>query len=108
MGTCNGSETTSRIDRAFADETVVIIRHGRVRGGTDAYARRSATRCTATYECLQGLSRTYNKDCRPDVSRVLRGGSWDDYPGYLRSAYRFGIQPGFRGSCLGFRVARTL
>lgn len=40
--------------------------------------------------------------------RVLRGGSWDDGPGGLRSANRFGILPEYRGSSLGFRVARTL
>ena len=41
-------------------------------------------------------------------ARVLRGGSWDDYPRNLRSADRDGVGPGGRGSGLGFRVARTL
>ena len=40
--------------------------------------------------------------------RVLRGGSWDLRPGYLRSAYRIRSTTGSRGNSLGFRVARTL
>jgi formylglycine-generating enzyme required for sulfatase activity len=40
--------------------------------------------------------------------RVLRGGSWFDGPGYLRSANRFRVEPDYRGSVVGFRVARTL
>jgi formylglycine-generating enzyme required for sulfatase activity len=41
-------------------------------------------------------------------SRVRRGGSWGSRPHFLRSAYRVGGDPGFRGSNVGFRVARTL
>ena len=40
--------------------------------------------------------------------RVLRGGSWINAPGYLRSASRNRIEAGFRDDGLGFRVARTL
>ena len=40
--------------------------------------------------------------------RVLRGGSWGDLPGSLRSAYRLRNSTGFRVSYYGFRVARTL
>jgi formylglycine-generating enzyme required for sulfatase activity len=40
--------------------------------------------------------------------RVLRGGSWGDDPGDLRSAFRNGDRPGGRVSGVGFRVARTL
>ena len=40
--------------------------------------------------------------------RVLRGGSWHDGPGNLRSAYRYGYTTGVRYYGLGFRVARTL
>ena len=40
--------------------------------------------------------------------RVLRGGSWHDSPGDLRSAYRDRNDSGRRNSSLGFRVARTL
>ena len=41
-------------------------------------------------------------------ARVLRGGSWDYNPAYLRSAIRFSYNPGIRGSSVGFRLARTL
>ena len=40
--------------------------------------------------------------------RVLRGGSWDDDPQYLRSAIRSGYPSGNRNYLVGFRVARTL
>ncbi len=41
------------------------------------------------------------------TSRVLRGGSWFDYPQYLRSADRNGSGPDVRNNNTGFRVART-
>ena len=41
-------------------------------------------------------------------NRVLRGGSWLDVPGNLRSADRYGSVSGFRIGSIGFRVARTL
>jgi formylglycine-generating enzyme required for sulfatase activity len=40
--------------------------------------------------------------------RVLRGGSWGNYPRYLRAAIRFGATSDFRVINLGVRVARTL
>ena len=40
--------------------------------------------------------------------RVLRGGSWDNAPQFLRSADRFGLTTGVRSYIAGFRVARTL
>jgi len=40
--------------------------------------------------------------------RVLRGGSWQDFPQVLRSADRNWYYPTFQFSDLGFRVARTL
>lgn len=40
--------------------------------------------------------------------RVLRGGSWNDFPVNLHSAKRVGYSPGGRGISLGFRLARTL
>lgn len=41
------------------------------------------------------------------ATRVLRGGSWDDQPRYLRSALRVWLGPANRFSGLGFRVARA-
>jgi formylglycine-generating enzyme required for sulfatase activity len=40
--------------------------------------------------------------------RVLRGGSWNNPPEYLRSAFRFRLNPSGRFFSVGFRVARTL
>ncbi|NKB15946.1 MAG: formylglycine-generating enzyme family protein [Sphingomonadales bacterium] len=40
--------------------------------------------------------------------RVLRGGSWNSYPRFLRSADRYGDRTGYRVNNYGFRVGRTL
>ncbi len=53
-----------------------------------------------------GSAWTSGGDCG---SRVLRGGSWDVKPRYLRSAARDSHLPGYRGNdYAGFRVALTL
>ncbi|MCI5131371.1 MAG: formylglycine-generating enzyme family protein [Candidatus Electrothrix sp. EH2] len=36
--------------------------------------------------------------------RVIRGGGWDCIPGFMRSAFRYGSLPEYRGSILGFRL----
>ena len=41
-------------------------------------------------------------------SRVLRGGSWNCEPVFMRSAYRYSYDHAFRHSSIGFRLARTL
>ena len=41
-------------------------------------------------------------------NRVARGGSWNDLPMFLRSAFRHDYQAGVRRSVVGFRVARAL
>ncbi|MCP4043476.1 MAG: formylglycine-generating enzyme family protein [Gammaproteobacteria bacterium] len=40
--------------------------------------------------------------------RVLRGGSWSDGPGLVRSAFRFRLNPGYRLNFRGFRLARVI
>ncbi|GAB6051211.1 hypothetical protein JCM17960_00310 [Magnetospira thiophila] len=50
-----------------------------------------------------GRARTIG-DCRV---RVLRGGSWDVKPRFLRSANRVRVSSGDRGDYYGFRIART-
>ena len=47
----------------------------------------------------------YEGDCR---GRMLRGGSWVNDPGFLRSADRGRFYTGNRVNLIGFRVARTL
>jgi formylglycine-generating enzyme required for sulfatase activity len=54
-----------------------------------------------------GMAREETAD-KARTARVLRGGSWDRNPRYLRSANRIGNQPGLRFSLIGFRLARTL
>ena len=39
--------------------------------------------------------------------RVLRGGSWSNAPGDVRSAFRFNDDPAFRSGLIGFRLLRT-
>ena len=39
-----------------------------------------------------------------EIQRSLRGGSWDDDPGYCRSAYRYYDRPDVRYYNVGFRV----
>jgi len=38
--------------------------------------------------------------------RVLRGGSWLDGSGWMRSAYRLGYAPAYRSNFIGFRLAQ--
>ena len=52
-----------------------------------------------------GSAWTSGEDCS---RRVLRGGSWNNLPRYLRSADRGRRSTGLRISFVGFRVARTL
>ncbi|MBE2293553.1 MAG: formylglycine-generating enzyme family protein [Phycisphaerales bacterium] len=42
-----------------------------------------------------------------DITRVLRGGSWDDGARDVRAAYRYDNVPGHRYDLIGFRCART-
>ena len=39
---------------------------------------------------------------------AIRGGAWDDGPDFVRSAYRFGNSPGYRGNYVGFRLAMLI
>jgi formylglycine-generating enzyme required for sulfatase activity len=40
--------------------------------------------------------------------RVVRGGSWNDEPRYVRAGSRYGVEAIVRDDIVGFRLARTL
>ncbi|QTR49753.1 SUMF1/EgtB/PvdO family nonheme iron enzyme [Candidatus Thiothrix anitrata] len=64
-------------------------------------------------DCWQGdykdapIDGSARQGCDADASRVLRGGSWNNDPQGLRSAYRYGNTPVNRSINVGFRAART-
>ncbi len=51
-----------------------------------------------------GESRCADRGATAGGRRVLRGGSWSDYPGLVRFAYRFPAAPEYRKFDLGFRL----
>ncbi|NEP15428.1 MAG: formylglycine-generating enzyme family protein [Leptolyngbya sp. SIO4C1] len=57
-----------------------------------------------TYEGAPEDGSAWISSDKSKKSRVLRGGSWDDDPGFCRSAFRFGDAPDFRFNDTGFRV----
>lgn len=66
-----------------------------------------------TRDCYRGSYEGAPIDGSPIVNdncsrRVLRGGSWNYEPLYVRSANRNRDAPVYRNSALGFRLARTL
>jgi formylglycine-generating enzyme required for sulfatase activity len=46
-------------------------------------------------------------DKNSNKNRVLRGGSWDVYPWYVRTAYRYWFSPVSRNDYSGFRVVQA-
>ena len=66
-----------------------------------------------TEDCWNGSYRGAPRDGGAWLSgdcglRVLRGGSWNSWPMFLRAAGRDGYGTGIRSNIVGFRVARTL
>jgi formylglycine-generating enzyme required for sulfatase activity len=51
-----------------------------------------------------GETRCADRSVATGGRRVLRGGSWSDYPGLVRFAYRFPAAPEYRKFDLGFRL----
>ena len=60
-----------------------------------------------SYEGAPSNESAWSKGGEPH-RRVVRGGSWDNKPRYLRSANRYGIASGFRLRIVGFRLARKI
>jgi len=53
-------------------------------------------------------NRKKQKENADSPARALRGGSWNDVPRSLRSAFRDSDGPGNRDDYVGFRLSRTL
>ncbi len=51
-----------------------------------------------------GETQCADRNAAAEGRRVLRGGSWSDYPGLVRFAYRFPASPELRKFDLGFRL----
>ncbi len=60
--------------------------------------------CSNWREEFDGSERQCNTDTKDEQARVLRGGSWDDGPDFVRSSARISILPDLRDDLLGFRV----
>jgi len=88
-------ETTVAVGSFSANDWGLYDTHGNVWEWTaDCYNKSYAGAPSNGSAWLSG-------DCE---GRVLRGGSWDTYPRYLRSADRFRKGAGIRDSYIGFRV----
>jgi formylglycine-generating enzyme required for sulfatase activity len=53
------------------------------------------------------LDREFDTLCEDRFSRMFRGGSFDNPPGYFRSAFRPNDKPANRNNYMGFRPCRT-
>jgi formylglycine-generating enzyme required for sulfatase activity len=62
--------------------------------------------CWDWYENYKEGSQTNPTGAYSGSFRVLRGGSWDSYARFLRSAYRYSNTPTSRSNNIGFRVVR--
>ena len=60
-----------------------------------------------TYACAPADGSAWEAEGESGV-RVIRGGSWDNFAGGLRSASRNTYDPDTRGDELGFRLAQDL
>ncbi len=64
------------------------------------------------YQDAPNDGKAWDKNCKTTndektVTRVMRGGSWNNFPEFLRSALRYRFDPIFRNYNVGFRIART-
>ena len=64
--------------------------------------------CSDWYGSYSSGAQTNPTGASSGSYRVIRGGSWSDYPLYCRVAFRLYFTPGYRSNYLGFRLARTL
>ena len=60
------------------------------------------------YEGAPTDGRAWTSGCGSDVRAVVRGGSWGNFPRYLRAAARHRNSPSYRFSGYGFRLVQDL
>lgn len=60
--------------------------------------------CSNWHDLFDGSEQQCNDDATDNTDRVLRGGSWNYNPDYLRASYRFSSHPDNRYNFIGFRV----
>ncbi len=104
----DGSASNYSVVGEFRGETVPV---GEIAGAANNLGLRHMSGnvwewCNDWYD---GYNSSPSKDPKGADSggvRVLRGGSWYYYPGYVRCAVRVRSDPGGRGAFVGFRVAR--
>jgi formylglycine-generating enzyme required for sulfatase activity len=61
-----------------------------------------------TYAGAPADGAPWREACTDPARRVVRGGSWDDVPGDLRAAARYGGPMTIRNAVNGIRLARSL
>jgi formylglycine-generating enzyme required for sulfatase activity len=73
--------------------------------GRGSTTPRTAARPTASTSTRTSATTTsVSASVASDASRQLRGGSWNYYPAYCRSAFRINAHPAYRYNFFGFRV----
>jgi formylglycine-generating enzyme required for sulfatase activity len=60
--------------------------------------------CSNWREQFDGSEQHCNNDMVDAQHRVVRGGSWNDLPAYVRSSVRYNAPPSLRYYDIGFRV----
>jgi len=88
-----------------------LTRFGNLDGTADEYEYTAPVGCFEKNAFhLYDLHGNVSEWCQDwyDDRRVIRGGSWKDHASLCRSASRGAHSPEYRGSSLGFRVARDL
>ena len=58
--------------------------------------------------CQDVIQDDYDKPSDYEQRRVLRGGSWRSYPGFLRNTSRYSAYPYLSTNYWGFRIVRAI
>lgn len=88
--------------------TSELCNYGENEEGTTPVGRYSP-QCDSFYGCVDmaGNVWEWTASDHEKGGKVLRGGSWFNYAGFMRSAYRAGFEPALQNIYSGFRCARS-